>query len=123
MAREKKVIYFRKKIDTAPKQQQCLFKTIKKLSSHEHLSNYPSNYANDTELANEFANFFIHKIEEIHLSIKNKSPSAMLLKCTTSANNSLIVKPNLIPLNYFELATSDEIRENDIPKWSKMQFS
>ena len=35
----------------------------------------------------------------------------MLSKCTISANNSLIVNPNLIPLNYFELVTSDKIRE------------
>ena len=35
----------------------------------------------------------------------------MLSKCTTSANNSLIVKANLIFFNYFGLATSDEIRE------------
>ena len=111
LAREKKVIHFRQKIDNALKQQRCLFKTIKKLSGHEHLNNYPSNYANDIELANEFAKFFIHKIEEVHLSINNKSTSAMLSKCTISANNSLIVKPNLISLNYFELATSDEITE------------
>ena len=35
----------------------------------------------------------------------------MLSKCRASANNSLIVKPNLIPLNYLEIATLDEIKE------------
>ena len=92
LAREKQIF------DTAPKQQRCLFKTQKIIWSRTLKQLF-------IELAYELAKFFIHKIEEVHISIKNKSPSAMLSKCTTSANNSPIVKPNLVPLNYFELAT------------------
>ena len=68
LAEQKKLKYIRRKIENSSRHQKSLFRPVKLLSGVEPIKKFPNGFANDNELANKFAEFFITRIEKIHKS-------------------------------------------------------
>ena len=99
LAKEKKEEYYVRKIQGASNKTKELFKVINTLTDKEKVVILPKGNS-DSELANNFLQFFKNKITKIRESFKVKN----------SQRSTSKLPENLIPLSIFEPATEDEIR-------------
>ena len=114
LAKQKKLNYIRGKIENSSRHQKTLFNTVKLLSGVEPIKKYPDGFANDNELANKFAEFFITKIEKIHKSFVNDTHSTPTLtpmhSCAVLDSSAGSKYDNLVYKYEFEPTTPEEIK-------------
>ena len=105
MAREKKINFFRSKIESSKNNVKTLYSVVNNLLDRNVKHSFPEN-ADSLDLANDFSNFFSNKVKKIRNTIPYKEENASL------SNNINFDEHfnNLSKLSHFEPVTIDEIK-------------
>ena len=99
MSTTKRQTYYSKVVDEAGNDQKCLFKIVNDLLDRNKMRSLPE-HTDSIQLANDFNNYYIKKIDDIRKTIPNNPVGVNIPIDIFNGDN----------LNYFEHTTEDELK-------------